>query len=74
MNVCISGHSKEELAWAIDKWLQAIVMFVFLLLCKGYYCTVWLLIFVDIKFSWILLSFLSMIIYEFYTHAKTPSL
>ena len=23
MNVCVSRHLKEELAWAIDKWFQA---------------------------------------------------
>ena len=24
VDVCISSHLKEELAWAIDKWLQVI--------------------------------------------------
>ena len=25
MNVCVLRHLKEELAWAIDKWLQLII-------------------------------------------------
>ena len=24
INICVSRHSKEELAWAIDKWLWVI--------------------------------------------------
>ena len=24
VNVCVSRHLKEELAWVIDKWLRAI--------------------------------------------------
>ena len=24
VDVCVSSHLKEELAWAVDKWLRAI--------------------------------------------------
>ena len=26
MNVCISRHFREELVWAIDKWLKVIII------------------------------------------------
>ena len=24
VDICVSGHLKEELAWVIDKWLQVV--------------------------------------------------
>ena len=30
MNVCVSKRLKEELAWAIDKWLRILVIKCFL--------------------------------------------
>ena len=30
VDVCVSNHLKEELTWAIDKWLQVIILYCYL--------------------------------------------
>ena len=53
----------------VAKKLASYMVCLCLLLCKCSYCMVWLLISMDIIFSWILLGFLSMIIMKFYIHS-----
>ena len=49
-------------------WLQDMFVFVVVRMYKSLYGMIWLLIVVGIKFSWVSLDFLSMMIIKFYIH------
>ena len=62
MKMCIHYFNQDT----AEKAGQLLGICLCLLLCKSLLCTAWLLGFMEIKFSWILLGFLSMMIMKFY--------